>query len=108
MKFMTIDNVANNLAVKRRTVERLIKSGQLYAIKVNSMVRISEESYQEFIRSNAIKSSELAKNQDHSAITEKLSTLDSLMKHFGSCSDAKDDYEEVLNYIKENRTEAEF
>jgi excisionase family DNA binding protein len=102
MRFMTIDNVAENLAVKRRTVERLIKSGQLQAIKVNSMIRISEESYKIFINHNAIK------NVDQNQSSDKHSTFDSLMKHFGSCSNAKDDYEEILNYIKENRTEAEF
>lgn len=102
MKFMTIDNVSENLAVKRRTVERLIKSGQLQAIKVNSMIRISEESYRAFINRNAIK------NVDQNRASDKNSTFDSLMKHFGSCSNAKDDYEEILNYIKENRTEAEF
>jgi len=50
VQFMTMDEVAKALAVHRSTVERLIKSGQLRAIKVNSAVRIPEDSFQEFVR----------------------------------------------------------
>jgi excisionase family DNA binding protein len=111
MKFMTIDNVADNLAVKRRTVERLIKSGQLYAIKVNSMVRISEESYQNFISYNAIKNTEL-KQETNSVPKEKenpdFSTAESLLKHCGKWKGSKDEVEDIIKYIKESRTDAEF
>ena len=53
MKFMTITQVAESLAVHRRTVERLIKSGQLESIHVNSAVRITENSFKDFVNRNS-------------------------------------------------------
>ena len=49
MNFMTMNEVAKSLSVSRITVYRLIKSGQLQALKVNRAVRIPETSVLDFI-----------------------------------------------------------
>jgi excisionase family DNA binding protein len=54
-KFMTIDQVAETLTVHRATVNRLIKLGRLKAIKINRSVRIAEDSLEEFIKINILK-----------------------------------------------------
>lgn len=52
---MTIDQVAETLTIHRATVNRLIKSGKLKAIKVNRSVRIAEESIEDFVKANSLK-----------------------------------------------------
>ncbi len=52
MKFMTMNEVAESLSVSRMTVHRLIKSGQLKALKVNKSVRISESSFSDYVERN--------------------------------------------------------
>lgn len=102
-KLITTDRAAEILSVTRRTVYRLIKSGQLKAVKVNSAVRISEDSLEEFLKGNIIDNQ---KKTDENI--EKGSTLNSLMKHFGTWKGSKEEVEEIIEYIKKNRTEAEF
>lgn len=97
--FLTMDQVAERLQITRMTVYRLIRKGDIKAIKIGSSVRIPENSFAEYLENNEING---ATKQN------KKSSFDSLMKHFGSCSDARDDYEVILNYIKDNRTKAEF
>jgi excisionase family DNA binding protein len=53
--FMTIDQVAKTLTVHKVTVNRLIKSGKLKAIKVNRAIRVAEDSLEEFIKDNALR-----------------------------------------------------
>lgn len=52
MKFMTMNEVAESLSVSRMTIYRLIKSGQLKALKVNKSVRIPESSFTGYIECN--------------------------------------------------------
>jgi len=52
MKFMTMNEVAESLSVSRMTVHRLIKSGQLKALKVNKSVRIPESSFSGYVEQN--------------------------------------------------------
>jgi hypothetical protein len=84
-------------------VYRLIKSGQLQAVKVNNAVRIPENSLEEFLKRNMVNNS-----KTNNKFIEKGSTLNSLMKHFGAWKGSKEEVEEIIEYIKENRTEAEF
>jgi excisionase family DNA binding protein len=102
-KLLTTDGAAEILSVTRRTVYRLIKSGQLKAVKVNSTVRIPESSLEEFLDQNMVNDS-----KPIATIAEKKSTLNSLMKHFGTWKGSKEEVEEIIEYIKENRTDAEF
>ena len=52
MKFMTMNEVAESLSVSRMTVHKLIKSGQLKALKVNKSVRIPESSFSGYVEQN--------------------------------------------------------
>jgi len=54
---ITTDGAAKILSVTRQTVYRLIKSGQLQAVKVKSAVRIPEDSLEEFIKQNMVDNS---------------------------------------------------
>jgi excisionase family DNA binding protein len=51
-KLLTPDQVAEYLAVSRKTVYRIINSGKLNAIKVESILRIPEESLKEYVDRN--------------------------------------------------------
>jgi len=51
-KLLTTDQVAEYLAVSRKTVYRIINAGKLNAIKVESIIRIPEESLKEYMDSN--------------------------------------------------------
>jgi len=51
-KLLTTDQVAEYLAVSRKTVYRIINAGKLDAIKVESIIRIPEESLKEYVESN--------------------------------------------------------
>jgi excisionase family DNA binding protein len=46
----TIQEVAINLKVSNRTVYRWIKEGKLKSLKIQGIVRITEEEYQSFIK----------------------------------------------------------
>lgn len=49
-KYLTVAEVAANLRVARMTVYRLIKSGQLYAIRLNAKtIRIPTEAYDDYM-----------------------------------------------------------
>ena len=51
-KLLTTDQVAEYLAVSRKTVYRIINAGKLNAIKVESILRIPEESLKEYVDHN--------------------------------------------------------
>lgn len=51
-KLLTADQVAEYLAVSRKTVYRIINNGKLNAIKVESILRIPEESLKEYVNRN--------------------------------------------------------
>jgi len=49
-KLLTVPQVAAELAVHRRTVERLITDGQLRRVRIGAVSRIRREDLAEFIR----------------------------------------------------------
>jgi len=57
-KLLTPDQVAEYLAVSKKTVYRIINSGKLNAIKVESILRIPEESLKEYVNRNKTKLNE--------------------------------------------------
>lgn len=99
MKFMSVNEVAETLSVNRTTVSRLIKSGKLHAIKVNTAVRIAEDSLQDFVRQNSIN-----ENKDN----EEFSTAKSIMKHLGKWDGPREEFDIILKAIKDSRSNAEF
>ena len=66
---MTIDQVAETLTIHKATINRLIKSGKLKAIKVNRSVRIAEDSLEDFIKVNSLKMDD---KQEEAKQTESL------------------------------------
>jgi excisionase family DNA binding protein len=93
MKFMTVNEVAENLSVSRMTVNRLISSGKLKALKINRAIRIPEQSFADFVKRNM--------NGD-----KQKGTARSMLKHCGKW--AGNDAEEIIKLIEETRAEAEF
>ena len=53
-EFLTVDEVAKELRVNRRTVMRWIRTGYLPALQVGKNYRISKSDYQEFLKSRHI------------------------------------------------------
>jgi excisionase family DNA binding protein len=51
-KLLTPDQVAEFLAVSRKTVYRIINAGKLNAIKVESIIRVPEKSLKEYVDHN--------------------------------------------------------
>jgi excisionase family DNA binding protein len=51
-RLLTPDQVAEFLAVSRKTVYRIIKAGKLEAVKVESILRIPEESLKDYVNRN--------------------------------------------------------
>jgi excisionase family DNA binding protein len=93
MKFMTVNEVAENLSVSRMTVNRLISSGKLKVLKINRAIRIPEQSFSDFVKKNM--------NSD----TQK-GTARSMLKHCRKWTG--NDAEEIIKLIEETRAEAEF
>jgi len=93
MKFMTVNEVAENLSVSRMTVSRLISSGKLKVLKINRAIRIPEQSFTDFVKRNM--------NSD-----AQKGTARSILKHCGKW--AGNDAEEIIKLIEETRAEAEF
>ena len=50
----TVDDIMEILSVKRTTVHKWIKEGELKAVKIGRMLRIPKEFYDEFMRKNII------------------------------------------------------
>jgi excisionase family DNA binding protein len=48
-KLWTVASLAKHCEVSERTIERLVKEGQLKAVRVRGSVRITHQSYLEFI-----------------------------------------------------------
>jgi excisionase family DNA binding protein len=47
---LTVEEVANRLKVTPRTVYRWIDEGKLKSLKIQGVVRITEEEYEKFIK----------------------------------------------------------
>jgi len=53
MEILTKQQVAEHLNISKRTIDRLIFSGQLNAYKIGRSVRISQEQLDEFLTASA-------------------------------------------------------
>jgi len=51
-KLLTVQDVAHIMGVKAKTVYRWIKSGELEAVKIGRLLRITEAALQRFIERN--------------------------------------------------------
>lgn len=53
---LTIEDIAKELKVNPRTVYRWISQGKLKALKIQGIIRITEEDYQQFISQEKLNS----------------------------------------------------
>jgi len=103
LEFMTVPEVAKILRLSAVTVNRLIHRNELKALKFGKVYRIPKIEVERFLSKSAVPN-----NSDSNNNEEKPSTVESLMKHFGTWAGGKEDAEKVLKYILENRAKAEF
>jgi excisionase family DNA binding protein len=99
-KLLTPDQVADFLAVSRKTVYRIIKAGKLEAVNVESILRIPEESLKAYVNRN--------KKANIKERTKKNATAEDLLIFSGAWKGSKEEIKEIIKYIEESRTKAEF
>lgn len=97
MTIYTVKEVSDILGITQITIREYIKQGKLKAKKIAGVWRITGESLRDFL-------SERKETEQRS----EFSTARSLLKHSGKWKGPKEEYERILKYIKENRTDAEF
>ena len=99
-RLLTPDQVAEFLAVSKKTVYRIIKAGKLEAVNVESILRIPEESLKAYVDHNKKASIERQ--------PKKNATAEDLLMFSGAWKGSKEEIKEIIKYIEESRTEAEF
>jgi excisionase family DNA binding protein len=52
MRFLKVNEIANELRVTRNTVIALIKKGEISAIKVGDQYRVTEENYTQWLNTH--------------------------------------------------------
>jgi excisionase family DNA binding protein len=55
IELLTLDQVAQAMQVSRRTVERLIGSGQIRPVKVGRQTRVTPSEYDAFISASKVR-----------------------------------------------------
>ncbi len=98
---ITIYNVKENsdiIGITQVTIREYIRQGKLRAKKIAGEWRITGESLRDFL-------SEDKTEKEHDP---KFSTAKFLLNHTGKLKGTKEEYDSILKYIKENRTDAEF
>ncbi len=101
--FMTVTEVAEALRLSRVTVNRLIHRNELHAYKFGKVYRIPKDEVERYLSESDV--SNHKKTNDNG---EEFSTVESLMKYFGTWVGGKEDAEKVLEHILKSRAEAEF
>ena len=102
--FMTVSEVARMLRLSQVTVNRLIRGNKLQAYRFGKVYRIPKDEVERFL--NASHTSGHGAKPDNNK--EGFSTVESLMKYFGTWAGGKKDAEKVLKHILDNRADAEF
>jgi len=102
--FMTVPEVARMLRLSQVTVNRLIRRNKLRAYRFGKVYRIPKYEAERFLNASYISKDEAKPDNNK----EGFSTVESLMKYFGTWADGKEDAEKVLKYILDNRADAEF
>jgi excisionase family DNA binding protein len=93
-----VKEISDILGITQVTIREYIRQGRLRAKKIAGEWRITGESLRDFL-------SEDKTEKEHDP---KFSTAKSLLKHSGKWKGSKEEYERILKYIKENRTDAVF
>ncbi len=94
----SVKEISESLGITQVTIRGYIRQGKLRAKKIAGEWRITGDALIDFLSTEKTE-----KERD-----PEFSTVKSLLKHAGKWKGPKKEYERILKYIKENRTDAEF
>jgi len=94
-----VKEVSELIGITQVTIREYIRQGKLRAKKIAGEWRITGDALRDFLSADKIED----KERD-----PEFSTAKSLLKHSGKWKGPKEEYERILKYIKDNRTDAEF
>ena len=94
----SVKEISESLGITQVTIREYIRQGKLRAKKIAGEWRITSDALMDFLSVDKAE-----KKRD-----PEFSTAKSLLKHSGKWKGSKREYERILRYIKENRTDAEF
>lgn len=86
------------------TIREYIRQSKLRAKRIAGEWRITGDALRDFLSADRVEETDMAaKERD-----PEFSTAKSLLKHSRKWKGTKEEYERILKYIKDNRTDAEF
>ena len=94
-----VKEISELLGITQVTIREYIRQGRLRAKKIAGEWRITGDALRDFLSADKIEDRER---------DPEFSTAKSLLKHSGKWKGPKEEYERILEYIKDNRTDAEF
>ena len=94
-----VKEISELLGITQVTIREYIRQGRLRAKKIAGEWRITGDALRDFLSADKIGDRER---------DPEFSTAKSLLKHSGKWKGPKEEYERILEYIKDNRTDAEF
>jgi excisionase family DNA binding protein len=94
-----VKEISELLGITQVTIREYIKQGKLRAKKIAGEWRITGDALRDFLSADKIEDRER---------DPEFSTAKSLLKHSGKWKGSKEEYEKILEHIKDNRTDAEF
>ena len=94
-----VKEISKLLGITQVTLREYIRQGRLRAKKIAGEWRITGDALRDFLSADKIEDRER---------DPEFSTAKSLLKHSGKWKGPKEEYERILEYIKDNRTDAEF
>jgi excisionase family DNA binding protein len=94
----SVKEISDILGITQVTIREYIRQGKLRAKKIAGEWRITGESLRDFLSDDRME-------KEHDP---EFSTAKALLKHSGKWKGPKEEYEKILKYIKDNRTDAEF
>jgi excisionase family DNA binding protein len=94
-----VKEISELLGITQVTIREYIRQGKLRAKKIAGEWRITGDALRDFLSADKIEDRER---------DPEFSTAKSLLKHSGKWKGPKEEYERILEYIKDNRTDAEF
>ncbi len=99
-----VKEISEIIGITQVTIREYIRKGKLRAKKIAGEWRITGDALRDFLSADMIEEADMTMKERDPGF----STAKSLLKHSGKWKGPKEEYERILNYIKENRTDAEF
>lgn len=84
-EYYSIDEVAEILSVSVKSVRRLVASGELEAIRVSNLYRISQSAFDQFVSQNTAKAKEPSKTVNYNLFGEALDNVSDTYRHLREC-----------------------